>query len=400
MAVLVSNDPTNTELFSAAVGVVDFVAGSVADLRDWMSNRPDEEVIVLGPDIDLAIALDVASVERVVHPTTGVVLIRHRVDSGTLGQGLRAGVRELVAADDLHGLSEACQRSISLTRQLRNSASGIGHRVHQATVVTVFSAKGGCGKTTVATNLAAALADVGSRRVCLVDLDLAFGDVGVVLQLQPNRTIADAVSHVPLDQVAAESLVINRSPGLDVILGPIEPGIAESIPAQLVGQLLTALGALYDYIVIDTPSNFSDHVLAAFDATDYYILLATLDVAAVKNLRLTLQTLDLLGYPRDRWRVVLNRADAKVGLSVADAQKALNVSIAGEIPSSRAVPASMNRGVPLVLDSPGHAVSAAVKRLAGSLAARTPAGSADGEPSNSRTGFGFRRGGRAQHATR
>ena len=399
MTVLVSGDGPGTEhLFVTAIGdpANCGVVGNVADLRDWMQARPAEELIVLGPDIDLAVALEVASTERVMHPTTGVILIRHRIDSGTLGQSLRAGVREVVAADDLQGLTGACRRSITLTRQLRQSSGSPGSSSHASTVITVFSAKGGCGKTAVATNLAAALANGGTRRVCLVDLDLAFGDVGVILQIQPVRTIADAAAAPGLiDDLTVQSLIINHSAGLDLILSPLEPGKSESIQATYISQVLGVLRNSYDVVVVDTASSFSDQALAAFDITDYYLLLATLDVAAVKNLRITLQTLELLGYPRDRWRVILNRADAKVGMSSADVEKALGVAITAEIPSSRSVPASMNRGKPLVLDEPSHAVSIAIKRIAAGLVGR----SASSSVANPRRSLGRLRPGRA-HATR
>jgi pilus assembly protein CpaE len=305
----------------------------------------------------------------VAHPTTGVVLLRPRVDTGVLGQALRAGVRELVPVDDLQGIGEASRRSLALTRQMRMAAGGSDARpARHGSVITVFSAKGGCGKTTIATNVAAALAADGRRNVCLVDIDLAFGDVGVALQLYPTRTLADAVGYGQLDEVAIRSLAVNHSTGLDVILAPLEPGLADNIPATLITDLLQALRELYDFVVVDTPPAFSDHVLAAFDNTDYYLLLATLDVPALKNLKLTLETLDLLGYPNERWRLILNRSDAKVGLSGEDVQKTLKTEIAAHIPSSRAVPASINRGRPIVLENPNHAVSTAMKRLAGDLA--------------------------------
>jgi pilus assembly protein CpaE len=368
MAVLLTTDPAGSELVLAAIGVPAEVIRNVADLRDWMTAHPDEDLVVVGADIELNVALDMAAAERVAHPTTGVVLLRQRVDTGVLGQALRAGVRELVPADDLKGIGEASRRSLGLTRQMRNVGSGEGRATRHGAVITVFSAKGGCGKTTIATNLAAALAADGKRRVCLLDIDLAFGDVGVALQLHPTRTLSDAVGYDHLDEVAIRSLAVNHSAGLDVILAPLEPGLADNIPASLVANLLQELRELYDFVVVDTPPAFSDHVLAAFDNTDYYILLATLDVPALKNLKITLETLDLLGYPSERWRVVLNRSDAKVGLSSDDVAKTLRTDIAAHVPSSRAVPASINRGRPIVLESPGHAVSGAIKRLAGDLA--------------------------------
>jgi pilus assembly protein CpaE len=229
-------------------------------------------------------------------------------------------------------------------------------------VVTVFSAKGGCGKTTLASNLAASLADGGRREVCLVDLDLNFGDVAIVLQLFPAHTLADAVPMVEtLDLPAVMSLLTPHSPGLSALVAPVEPGSAETIPQSLITTIISLLREQFAFIVIDTPPAFTDHVLAAFDQSDLIALLATLDIPALKNLKLTLETLDLLNYPRERLRVVLNRADSKVGLALAEVEKTLRVPIALHIPSSRAVPASINRGVPIMLDDPNHPVSVAIR---------------------------------------
>ena len=233
-------------------------------------------------------------------------------------------------------------------------------------VITVFSAKGGCGKTTVATNLAATLAAGGAAAVCLVDLDLAFGDVAIMLQLVPARTIADTAAMVgTMDEQGVRSLITPHSPGLDTLLAPTGPGEAERIDVKVVAELVRVLRRMYDFVVIDTPPAFTEHVLAAFDASDCYVLLATLDIPALKNLRLTLDMLDLLGYPQASWLVVLNRSDSKVGLGLDEVERTLRVPIAAQMPSSRDVPASINRGVPLVVDEPGHAVSQAIRELAG-----------------------------------
>jgi pilus assembly protein CpaE len=217
----------------------------------------------------------------------------------------------------------------------------------------------------VATNLAAALADGGRRQVCLVDLDLAFGDVAIALQLFPAHTIADAVPLAgSLDAQALSSLLTPHSPGLTTLVAPVEPGHAESIPATLVTAILELLKQNFDYVVVDTPPAFDDHVLAAFDQSDMVALMATLDIPALKNLKLTLETLELLNYPRERWRIVLNRSDSKVGLALSEVEKTLKVPISLQVPSSRDVPASINRGVPIVLDDPRHPVSQAIKAFA------------------------------------
>jgi len=361
-----------TMLLEAGTGTADSVqfalpgpvstVESVAAAMRHLSDDRGELLLVVGPDVDQGSALELAEQLRIERPEVGVVLMRRRLDVTVLAHALRAGVREVVVADDHAGVSEACRRSLELSRRMLGASGAVGSR--EARIITVFSAKGGCGKTTVATNVAAALAAGGRSSVCLVDLDLAFGDVAIALQLVPARTAIDAVAMSgSIDEMGASSLVTPHSKGLDAICAPLEPGEAERIPASTVVELLRVLKRMYDYIVIDTPPAFTEHVLASFDVSDVYILLATLDIPALKNLRLTLDMLDVLGYPRESWQVVLNRSDSRVGLSVDDVIRTLKVPLATQIPSSRSVSASINKGVPIVLDEPRHPVSGAIKQL-------------------------------------
>jgi pilus assembly protein CpaE len=298
----------------------------------------------------------------------GVVLVRDHVDAGVLTEALRAGVREVVPSDDVAGLLDAVGRSDEISHAFahRAPATDAGSEVAMGRVVTVFSAKGGCGKTTISTNLGAALADKGRRSVVIVDLDLAFGDVAIALQLFPAHTIADAVplGEKNLDFAGLQALLTPHSAGLTTLVAPVEPGAAETIPASLVTRIIEVLRENFDYVVIDTPPAFDDQVLAAFDLSDAVVLLATLDIPALKNLKLTLETLDLLNYPRDRWKIVLNRSDSKVGLAISEVEKTLRTSITAQVPSSRDVPASINRGVPIMLDDPRHPVSMAIRGFA------------------------------------
>jgi pilus assembly protein CpaE len=337
----------------------------VPDVARRLDDDPTELLVVVGPDVDLTLALGLAGTLQLDRPHVGVVLMRHRIDVVVLGQALRAGVREAVVPEDLGGLAAACARSLEISRRHVGSAGATTEQRSEGRVVTVFSAKGGCGKTTVATNLAATLAGGGAARVCIVDLDLAFGDVAIALQLVPVRTITDATAMLgSMDEQGVRSMITPHSPGLDTLLAPLEPGAAERIDVKVVAELVRVLRRMYDFVVIDTPPAFSEHVLAAFDASDSYVLLATLDVPALKNLRLTLEMLDLLGYPRSSWLVVLNRSDSKVGLTIDEVERTLKVPIAVQIPSSRAVSASINRGVPIALDDPGHPVSQAIGLMA------------------------------------
>jgi MinD-like ATPase involved in chromosome partitioning or flagellar assembly len=160
------------------------------------------------------------------------------------------------------------------------------------------------------------------------------------------------------------SSLTRYQPGLDMLLAPVTPGDAEKIPPRLVGEMLAILRSMYDFVVIDTPTQFSEHVLTAMDVSSQLVLLTTPDVPALKSLRVTLDMLDMLSYPRQIRSVVVNRADSKVGLSVEHVQKVVRCDIAALIPSSRAVPVSVNKGVPITLDSPGHPVSQAIAKFA------------------------------------
>lgn len=367
MSVIVESDPTRAETLRSALGPSVPVLASLEELRQHLDAHLGEDVVVLGPSIDSEAVFVLSDRMRVTRPSLGVVMIRRRIDTPLLIDALRAGVREVVEERNLAGVNDAVKRvrDVAAAMRQRTNHGGAEDDGRRGVVITVFSAKGGCGKTTLASNLAAALAEGGRREVCVVDLDLNFGDVAIVLQLFPAHTLADAVPLAEtLDAPAVTALLTPHSPGLSALVAPVEPGAAENVPASLVTTILSMLREQFAFVVVDTPPAFTDHVLAAFDQSDLIALLATLDIPALKNLKLTMETLDLLNYPRERLRVVLNRADSKVGLALSEVEKTLKVPIALHIPSSRAVPASINRGVPILLDDPNHPVSLAIRQFA------------------------------------
>jgi pilus assembly protein CpaE len=382
MTLLWTSDPSTAERYNVAVGGgIERWENQAAMVRA-LADSPDENLIVIGPDVDMQAACDFSEHCRVERPELGVLLLRRRVDVAVLSQALRAGVREVVGADDLTALSDAARRSRELSDKVR------GHGSESSTngrVVTVFSAKGGVGKTTFSTNLGAYLASTGAK-VLVVDLDLAFGDVGISLQLLPQNSIGDMVGmagHV--DEAGLRSVVTQHGSGLDAACAPAEPSDADRIPGHMIGEMLKVARRAYDYVVIDTPPAFTEHVLAAFDNSDALILIATLDIPAIKNLRLTLDTLDLLGSPKEDRIVVLNRSDAKVGLRAEDVVAAIHQDIAVMVPNSLSVPASVNRGVPIVLDEPKHPVSVALRELADKhIRAARPGGESSGDDSGAR----------------
>jgi pilus assembly protein CpaE len=362
MTLIVDHDHASAASLRSSLGPESVVLPSLDGVEKHLRDHEHEHVVVVGPNVATESALALAERLRVSRPHVGVILVRQRIDAKVLTDALRSGVREVVNAREFQSLNAAARNAEELAqRMLAVSEDQFESEHKRATVITVFSAKGGCGKTTVSTNLGAALADNGRREVCIVDLDLAFGDVAIALQLFPTHTISDAVAlEETLDPSAVASLLTQHSPGLRVLSAPVEPGLAESIPVTLVSRLLNVMSDMFDYVIIDTPPAFTDQVLAAFDMSDVAVLLATLDIPALKNLKLSLETLDLLNYPKEKIRLILNRADSKVGLDAGEVEKTLRAPISALIPSSRAVPAATNRGVPIVKDQPQHPVSLAI----------------------------------------
>jgi pilus assembly protein CpaE len=368
----------------------------LAELASLVRADPGVQLVIIGASVDLADAVAFAAQHRLTRPSLGVVLLRDQVDVAVLAEALRSGIREVINAMDADGIRAACARSLEVSHQLAvGGMAPAAAPVQEGHLVTVFAGKGGCGKSTMATNLAVALADGGKARVCLVDLDLSFGDIAIMLQLIPKRSLADAVPMAGrLDETGVRSLVTPYAPGLDTLLAPPGPAEGERVGRELVSEILKIVKRMYDYVVVDTPPFFSDQVLAALDLSQWYILLATPDIPALKNLRLTLDMFDLLEYPNSQRIIVLNRSDAQVGLTQADIDRVVRAPIAGRVPSTRDVSVSINRGVPLMVDSPNNPVSRYIREVVRTrIQARPAEDGAEAPPAaHRRRSFTLRRG--------
>lgn len=347
-------------------------ASSLAELAQFVVIDRNVQLVVLGSGVSLQEALAFTKQQRLIRPTLGVVLLREQVDVTVLGEAIRAGVREVVNVADGPGIRAACQRSIDVSRQFMPVAPSAASapppvaapQERQGQIITVFAGKGGCGKSAIASNLAVALA-AGANQVGLIDLDLSFGDIAIMLQLVPERSMVDAIPMAGhLDDTGLRSLLTTYRPGVETLLAPAGPADGERVTGELVGEILTLARTSFDYLVVDTPPFFSDQVIVSLDMSDYYILVATPDVPSLKNLRLTLDMFDLLEYAKDRRILVLNRADSRVGLTQADIERVVRAPIVGHVPSTRDVSVSINRGVPIMIADPNHNVSRAIREIA------------------------------------
>jgi pilus assembly protein CpaE len=254
----------------------------------------------------------------------------------------------------------------------RRLAAEHGH-ARQGRIVTVFSPKGGTGKTATATNLACSFAKHEKQRTLLLDLDLQFGDAAIMLGLEPDKTIYDlVVAPGELDSEKLAGYITKHTSGLDILPAPLRPEDAELVTESKLTRLLEVARESYDLIVVDTSPFFHGPMLATLDRTDELLMVCGLDVPTLKNVRLSMQTLELLSFPAQRIRFVLNRANSNVGLKKKEVEGALDVKISFELPSDRAVPLGVNRGAPPVIADTGSEYARGIRGISKALLVAEP----------------------------
>ena len=364
MPILVEPDSTTAGVLAPALPAGSQVVARPEDVDGWLSAR-QEYAVVLGPTVDIQTATLLAERVRTTYPATTVVLIRHELAPEIFASAMAAGIGAVVPADDQQALGAAVSRAKHTWETIVGPSASQGDR--KGVVVTVFSPKGGVGKTTMAVNLGLALSR-HENQVCVVDLDLSFGDVAITLQLVPEHTIADAAeSEEHLDFAMLQTLLSSFDPSLSILAAPTQPEGRDRISPNLVRRVIQTLRRNFDYVIIDTPPGFDDWVLGAFDETDECVVVATLDVPTIKNTKVALETLDLLHLVRNNRHLVLNRADDEVGLSRENVEGILNMKVAIALPSATAVANATNHGQPIVLSKPDHPVSKGITALAEQL---------------------------------
>jgi len=236
-----------------------------------------------------------------------------------------------------------------------------------AHVFTVFSTKGGSGKTVIATNLAVCFARQG-KRTLLIDFDLHSGDDALVLGLSPRWTILDLVqSPGDLDSEKLAGFVTRHSSGVDLLPAPTRPDEEELVDVERLEPLLGIARQSYDAVVIDTSSQFSPATLLAIDHTDSLVLVGASDVPTIKSLKIALETLELLEMDVKDVRILMNRSGARVGLDDRDVERTLRREITYTLSSDKAIPISVNRGQPVVIDAPKSRVARSFYDMARSL---------------------------------
>jgi pilus assembly protein CpaE len=351
-------------------------------LRDALAQTPGIEIVGSSENPGAgSAALEGGHLDCVLHATSSSTLPAHEI--ATIREHTRVPLLLIASGEASSLLEDALGADVSDVLLLPALTENVVFAIRKATqaprrsttgvrkegrIITVFSPKGGTGKTVIATNLAAALSKAGDRRTLLLDLDLQFGDAAIMLGIEPEKTIFDFVNAPgELDPDKLAGYTTKHKSGVDILPAPLRPEDAELVTESKLTRLLEVARESYDVIVVDTSPFFHGPMLATLDRTDELVMLCGLDVPTLKNVRLSMQTLELLSFPAQRIRFLLNRANSKVGMKKSEVESALDVKIRFEVPSDRAVPLGVNRGQPPVIGDPSCDFARGIREVAKSL---------------------------------
>lgn len=335
----------------------------------------DVRMILLGPSFTDEEAMEEIRSLHNQDPALILMLVAEEVTADLLRRGMRVGLAEVIDAPLEEAKIESAIEQFAHDVLKRQSVARPEAPAQQekGRIITVMSAKGGSGKTVLATNLALLLNRLPDTKVCLVDADLQFGDVCLVLQLEPRFTMVNASHELHhLDAELLDSLLTEHPSGLKVLAAPLEPAFADDITTAGLMQMLDILRENYDYIVVDTASLLDELILSLIEKSDDVLMFVDMDLPSVKNAKLALETLRLLKFSTAKVRLIMNRSNSKAKLDTKEIEGALKMEISASIPSDASVAASVNEGRPVVETEPKSKVAKGFESVAALIAGKIP----------------------------
>jgi pilus assembly protein CpaE len=361
----VDRDLVESALLASSLDVTDVTDGLNQDLQAFLAQASDVVVVACMEYSERAIKLvDRAAKHR---PDRPVVVLAQASPNGALRQAFEDG------ADDVIGLPQAAETMRFTLEKVLARRRGSGARAGKVTapLIGILGPKGGTGKTVVSTNLAVALAR-RDMNVVLVDLDLQFGDIGLALGLSPEKTVYNLMkAGPPFDHEKLDRHLISHSSGVKTLVGPTRPDHASAISIDYLRDVYAALRTMCDVVIVDTPPGFTPEVIATIDVSTSLCVVGMLDSLSLKNTKLGLETLELMGYASERVTLILNRADSRVGITHADVSAIIGRAPDIFVPSDREISRSVNEGTPIVASRERSEAAKAFNQLADRFA-KTP----------------------------
>jgi pilus assembly protein CpaE len=379
---------------SAGLEVIGFMHDVDAEAGRLEELAPEVLVVACSEELSDGVAAAIREFTRR-HPDRPVLVLCGSTPNGLVRRAIEAGADDVVplpAGGEGDALEQASEQiAFALQKALaRKDGVALAGTTSGGRLICVLGPKGGIGKTLTASNLAVSFADAGYT-AAIVDLDLQFGDIGLTLGLAPEKTIYDlARTSGSLDEEKVAAFMAVHSSGVRVLLAPTRPDQASVVTPEFLTPLYAVLRSAYDYVIVDTPPGFNAEVIASIDSSSDVCMVGTLDSLSLKNTKLGLETLDLMGYPRDRVCLVLNRADSRVGITRGDVVTIMGREPEVLVPSTRDIARSVNEGAPIALAQPRSEAGRAFRELAAVYHQSGDANGTGNAPSDGRR-RGFRR---------
>lgn len=321
------------------------------------------EVVVMFSEENSFECLQIAERIYVNIPSCIVVLLLENPTMKIVDEAMQAGIRKVFTWPSVSGQLLDNIKLLNSLEKMRVSNSKHKKVNWESKVITVFGTKGGIGKTTTSVNLAVSLAR-GGKKVALIDLDLQFGDVGVFLDIEPKDSIAELVqekSSFEIDTI--KSFMTLHSSGISVLTAPKSPEYADIITSEHIEKIINTIRPYFDYVIIDTPPSFNDATLTAIDNSNTILFIITLEISTLRNAKISSEVFNTLNQ-KDKLKIIVNR-DNDSGISIKDAQKVLGCEVFSRVTSDwKTAISSLNKGVPIVLDSPRSEVAKQFAELA------------------------------------
>jgi pilus assembly protein CpaE len=343
------------------------------------------ELAIVGPGFAHEAGVNEAALLLDIQPQLPIVLVADGLTTDVLKASIRVGFKDVLDApldqEKVESILRHIERAESIVRGDGPAKTQIGK------VITIMSPKGGAGKTMTAVNVALALAVMTDRpeKVVIMDADLQFGDVCISLQVEPMHTIVDAARDIEkLDEPMLESLLSIHTSGIRVLSAPLEPSLADEVSTQVIVRTLGMLKRMFDYVIIDTAPFLDEPVLSILERSDAVLLVVDMDLPAVKNAKLALDTLKLIKFPFEKIKLVLNRVNSKARLDINELERSLGLEVQAAISSDKLVPRAVNEGDPVVSLYPRSRVA---KDLRGVAALVLDGAAVDEEPQQKRGWF-------------
>lgn len=359
-AVIVNGDPKVRKQISDTLSFINDiqVTGEAESKKEGLAvlDQTNPDVVIVGEIVEGSDGFDFSEAVMEKAPFQPVLLVASHVDADAYRRAMHSGIKQILqlpvnqinlsdAIYQVHDLNKKQKKTISKMEDKKS----LDIKEKTAKIISVFSTKGGVGKTTIAANLAVALKQM-SGKVALLDFDVFSGDVVLAMDILPKRNISDIVNDINrLDLDLLESFMFRHSSGVMVMPAPLQPEYADFVSAEHIKKILKTLIWGYDYIVIDCASYMHDSVLMSLDVSDIILLPTTMDLFAIKNLKNCITALEGLNYSRRRLRVVVNRAFREAGITTKDITTTLGLPITVVLPQEDyVITSSVNQGMPAV----------------------------------------------------